>query len=163
MIDAKVAAEQMERLMGLSFAPQTPAAKKELRLAIEHAATQEIARNTVTDWLNESGECPKPSDLHRMIAGKNTAVTSARLKCQFCDGSGFTTIWRLVTYHGASFRIRNTESITGTSAQSAFEVALDVRRAIPDGQTALTKGWLRQDVLSAAKACSCRLPVEDGR
>lgn len=98
MIDATTAAEQLERLTGLNFYPQTAAAKKELRLVLEQAATSEIAKNTVTDWLNESTDCPKPAQLRAMIFERNASFALAEqskyrpevvvYRCLTCEDTG---------------------------------------------------------------------------
>jgi len=78
MISSTFATEQIQRLSGLSFFP-TPkkgdpasiAAHKELRLALECAATDSIGKIVVDDWLKNNADAPKPAELRRAAYDEN--------------------------------------------------------------------------------------------
>ncbi len=83
MIDKSIAARQLERLSGLNFFPKEAPAKKELLLAMQVALTEDIAAQVVSDWLAESGECPKPADLRRNINARQEGLLEQRRRCHF--------------------------------------------------------------------------------
>ena len=78
MISQKFASEQVDRLSGLNFFPkpvkgdaQSQAAYKELRLALECAATDAIGKLVVDDWLRNSADSPKPAELRKAAYDEN--------------------------------------------------------------------------------------------
>lgn len=78
MIQSKFAGEQIDRLSGLSFFPkpvkgdtQAQAAYKELRLALECAATDAIGKLVVDDWLKTNADAPKPAELRGLVWVEN--------------------------------------------------------------------------------------------
>jgi hypothetical protein len=78
MIESKFASEQIDRLSGLSFFPKpvkgdtaAQAAYKELRLALECAATDAIGKLVVDDWLKNSADAPKPAQLRKAAYDEN--------------------------------------------------------------------------------------------
>ena len=74
MIDSKFAAQQLERLAGLNFFPKgagEKAALKELRLALECAASDAIGKRVVDDWLRNEADAPKPAQLRRAAYDEN--------------------------------------------------------------------------------------------
>ena len=93
MITTAQASEQIQRLSGLDFFPRERAALKELRLAAESAATVEILRSIIDDWIREYTVSPKPADLRRLITPHNQERASeARQRvrnCPECGGSGY--------------------------------------------------------------------------
>lgn len=78
MIETKFATEQLDRLSGLSFFPRpvkgdtaSQAAFRELRLALECAATDSIGKQVVDDWLRNHAEAPKPAELRAAAYDEN--------------------------------------------------------------------------------------------
>jgi hypothetical protein len=84
MISSEFATTQLNRLGGLNFFP-TPkkgdsiaqAAFKELRLALECAASDSIAKIVVDDWLNNNADAPKPAELRKMAYDENERLERA--------------------------------------------------------------------------------------
>ncbi len=149
MIDSKTAARQLERLAGLDYFPKEAPAKKELRLAIECALTEQIANSVVSDWLAESNNCPKPSEIRRLINARQEAIIEQRRNCPICDGVGFVTIWKLITYRGKSFVIERAETLHHITRQEQANAFMEQMRSGPPTN-------LNQTVLSAAQVCQCR-------
>ena len=74
-----------------------------------------------------------------------TIKPSSRPICRACDGAGFISVWKLVTYKGNSFNIERSEALP----EYNYEMAMEFARKLPDNQT----------VLSAARACACLAPT----
>ena len=127
MIDPKEAAKQVQRLSGLDFFPKEAAAQKEMRLALECAASDAIAASVVTDWLATASDAPKPAELRRMAYDLNEKFQTQARRCQECVGSGFVTIWRLVTYVGKSYAIKRSERVDG-----GYEEAMRLARVLAE-------------------------------
>ena len=147
MIDPKEAAKQVQRLSGLDFFPKEAAAQKEMRLALECAASDAIAASVVTDWLATASDAPKPAELRRMAYDLNERFKEQVGRCKACSGSGFVTVWRLVTYVGKSYAIKRSERLDG-----GYEEAMRLARVLAEPLA----GTDRQQVLSAAQQCACR-------
>lgn len=146
MISETASKNQAARLVGLDFFPKEAPARRELMLAIQIADTEEIAAGVITDWLEESRECPKPSDMRRLIGDRNRAVGITRRDCSICQGAGQLVRHYLVTYEGNSFRIQSAEKLPLMLEEHVQEFREKLNSA-PGPQ---------QDILSAAKACECR-------
>ena len=147
MIDAKEAAKQVQRLSGLDFFPKEAAAQKEMRLALECAASDAIAASVVSDWLATASDAPKPAELRRMAYDLNERHKKQVKYCRKCSGTGFVTIWKLVTYHGKSFNIKTSERVP----EEQIRDLADKLNAAPTAND-------RQMILSAAENCACRVP-----
>lgn len=138
MISQTEAAHQMERLSGLDFYPREDGGKKELLSALQAAKTVEVAARAVTTWLEGQRECPKPADMRRLIWERQGEAEKVPV-CQ-CGGSGWLTIYRLVTYKGRSLTIDHSEPLN-----LDFEERLALREKLGENQ----------EILSGAAACSC--------
>lgn len=152
MIDQKQAAGQVERLCGLDFFPKEKAARKELLLAAQSADSEEILKMAVADWVAERGQCPKPSELRRVINSLNEKFHTAVAKCSICFGAGVVTIWKLITYKGKSFTVLRAETlpdVNDTESANAFIAKLMEHEMLNPPAN-------RQTVLTAAKNCVCR-------
>ena len=106
MIETKFATEQLERLSGLSFFPRpvksdtaSQAAFRELRLALECATSDAIAKRVVDDWIRQSPEAPKPAELRKLVydeidraeredRARYKPPTVAAARCQRCQDTG---------------------------------------------------------------------------
>lgn len=146
MIDSRMAAEQLGRLSGLDFFPKEKPAQKELRLAIEIAATEGIAERIVSDWLRYNTVSPKPSELRHLCYDENERHKQNLARCERCGGSGFTTVHKLVTYHGRSFKVKRSETLSVS----------DNPRELAERIASQPIGDDHQQVLSTAKECECR-------
>jgi len=139
MITGPESAKQIERLGGLDFYPHNDKpALRELRVAGESAHSEATLREVVDEWLADQVRCPKPAELRRLIHGLHTAFVKA--KCKTCDGSLWITVWKLITYHPGEYRIKKAELLDLDLEQ------MDALRK---------KLGPSQDILSAAKPCSC--------
>lgn len=151
MIDQNQAIRQLERLSGLDYFPKDKPARRELMLAMQCAITEDIAAQVVSDWLSESGECPKPADLRRNIYSRQEGLLEQRRKCPACNGAGFTTCYYLATYHGMSWgQLRGVERIAD------FETSLRVTETLRVAYASPTPPTMAQQVISAARECGCR-------
>ena len=148
MIPSTTAARQLERLSGLDFFPREAPAKKELRLAIECAITEQIAASVVSEWLAESNTCPKPAEIRRLINSRQEDIREQRRNCPECDGTGFVTVWKLLTYNGNSYNVRRSETLPQIQRQEQANAFLADMARSPTN--------LNQTVLTAAKPCQCR-------
>lgn len=84
MIDSKFAGQQIDRLSGLSFFPKATkgdtagqAAYKELRLALECAASEAIGKIVIDDWLRNNADAPKPAELRGLAYAENERLERA--------------------------------------------------------------------------------------
>jgi len=101
MISPEEAAAQVERLSGLDFFPRAAdqlAGLKELRLAMQSAATVKIAEMVVTDVMAYQSESPKPAALRsaiwemneKLAVPKPVAVPQPSAHhCGRCQGFGY--------------------------------------------------------------------------
>lgn len=148
MIDAKFATHQLERLLGLNFFPSSKSAQKELVLALQSGVDETVVQSVVTEWLGSSSDAPKPAELRHLIYDKQQGIIQQRRNCSVCEGSGFVTHWYLVTYSGKSFTIKKSEQIDG-----GYEEAMRLARVLTDPLPHVD----RQQVISVAKECKCRI------
>jgi hypothetical protein len=152
MLDSKLAAKQVERLMGLNFFPVQATARKELILAAQCALSEAVLEKVISDWLGEATECPKPAELRRLSYEANERYAEKKAACTLCEGSGFITVWKLVTYKGNGFVVIGAETLQDvTTAEEASQRAEELNRFLLANPKAR-----KQQILSAAKLCSCR-------
>lgn len=149
MIDRSTAEEQFARMGKLAYPPTTKSEVEETIAAIKSARNPEIARNAVSTWLRERSNFPAPADLYALINAANAADVESRprSRCQYCGGSGFRTIWLLVTYDGQGHKRKRVERLEISTEEQANEFR---------SKLALPMRGDRQDVLSAAENCPCR-------
>ncbi len=151
VIDQNQAIRQLERLSGLDYFPKDKPARRELMLALQCAITEDIAAQVVTDWLAESGECPKPANLRHNINSRQEALVEQRRRCDTCGGSGFVTRYYLATYHCFSWgQLRGCQRLDG------YEAALTVTEGLRSAYASPTPPTMAQQVISAAAECGCR-------
>lgn len=85
------------------------------------------------------------------LVQENEWLKKNRISCRVCQGVGYVTVYRLVTYHGKSLQIKRTEGTTSHFGDG-YEEAMRLARVLADP----LPGADRQMVLSAAKECQCR-------
>ena len=151
MIDKTTAARQLERLSGLDYFPREAPAKKELLLALQCAMVEDVAAQVVTDWLAESGECPKPADLRRNINSRQEGLMEQRRKCETCGGTGYLTRYYLATYNGFSLG-----QLRGCQRIADYETSLRVAEGLRSAYASPTPPTMAQQVITAAAECGCR-------
>ncbi len=96
MISTEFASKELLRLAGLDFYPNTStpegqAAWKELRLALQSAASETIAHQAVTYWLFTKTDAPKPAELYALANPKPTEYWDAgheHFDCMLCSDRG---------------------------------------------------------------------------
>lgn len=161
MIEKHVASEQMERLAGLDFYPRDGKAQIELIRAIESAENEFIAADVINEWLKYYTQAPKPAQLRLLIADENEKLRNQRRatqkRCSLCHGTGFVTVYRLVTYWPGGYRIKRVEELPDYSEEKAHAFR---EKLTPPSVTQLwTAGAEAQDILTGAAPCRC-LPIE---
>ncbi len=125
MVTEKCATSQIIRLSGLPFFAQLlesdKAGAKELQVALREACRDDQhASETVSRWLRGHSQLPTPADLYssaREVAEEGRIVQDARSaerrrKCRFCDGTGWSVVYELVTWESrGEGTYRRTENI----------------------------------------------------
>lgn len=156
MIDKKLAAEQVGRLMGLDGFPTGSAAIKELVFAMQVAETDAIAIRFVDDWIGSETKAPYPVDIRRALYDANESRKRKAQRCRACAGSGAIIRWYLVTYQGQTLRkMKHCERLAVNSEEEAMEFARKIAEN-PVGED-------YQTVLSGAARCSaCSLQATRG-
>jgi hypothetical protein len=92
VIDRAFAVAQVDRLCGLNWFPRDAPALRELVQVIESASSERVAEHVLTEWLREERECPKPSDLRRLIHQENEKLERRTSGCPKCDGTGMIIV-----------------------------------------------------------------------
>lgn len=143
------AKSQLKRLTHLQGFPKHSEAIADYIAALEVAKTPDRIRSVVDAFVGdaESTQCPTAAMIRRMAYDKAEADTERRRGCSLCDGTGFSTIWYIVTYQGKSFVIKKSERIPG-----GYEDAMRLARVLSEPLA----GADRQQVITAAKDCQCR-------
>lgn len=95
MIGKPPALALITRLSGLDKYPKEKG-REELTLALMAAETMEIAQVVVSSFVDYARECPKPSDLRRLVWEENEKlhnVAPRKRECQHCYGAGHRFCW----------------------------------------------------------------------
>ncbi len=155
MITKDFAKKQVLRLGGLMGFPQTVEAANELIIALQVAGDPQQAEGWVSGFLDDSSSdtrCPSPGDIKRSLLDRKQATAAIR-RCGICEGSGWLTVWKLVTYRTGTYQVLRAEAI-----ELPVEDPNDLRTCGPkfigDFRAKLPPD---QAILSAAKACACLL------
>jgi hypothetical protein len=158
MISSNQAMEQLERMSGMDYFPRgkdQAGALKELRSAVEAAATVQIAEAAVSAMVHYAVECPKPAQLRRAIWEMNEQLEKKVKDCPLCHGSGQQTVWILTTYNGRSYTVKKQEILAGFSPEKAAEFAKKLR--YDDGPITPNNPFVgdNQEIISGARPCAC--------
>jgi hypothetical protein len=148
VIGKNTAAAQVQRMTGLDFFPREKAALQDLIYAVQVASTDEIAERIVTLWIETEKDAPKPAQIRVMMYAANEKRKEHLAKCPACGGSGFVTVWYLVTYRGQSFVREKSELLPDVTTSEQANIFAE--------KIARNPGDKEQTVLSAAKVCACR-------
>ncbi len=144
---------QLKRLAHLEGFPKHAEGIRDYIAALAIAKSGERAQRVVEVFTGDAelNRCPTAAQL-RMVAYDtlNREETQQR-GCLTCAGSGFITVYRLVTYHGKSFQMKHSEPVP----ESEWRALAEKIAAEPLGDD-------KQQVISAAKECSCRKRVLAG-
>lgn len=148
MIDKKTAGALTQRFSGLDYFPNSKEALVDLIYAVQVADTPEIAEVIIAEWMAYQTQCPKAAQMRALMYEANQKRKEHLAKCPTCGGSGFVTVWYLVTYRGQSFVREKSELLPDvTTSEQANLFAEKIAR---------NPGDKEQTVLSAAKVCACR-------
>ncbi len=145
-----VCKSQLKRLAHLDGFPKHTEAIADYLSALAVAKSADRVKRVLDVFAGdaESTRCPTAAQVRKIAYELTEAEVQQQRGCELCAGSGFVTVYRLITYHGKSFQIKRTESVP-ESEWNAFAEKL----------AAHPLGTDRQQVLSAAKACACRARV----
>lgn len=137
---------QLLRVSHLLGYPTESVALRDYVAALSTAGDEKAATRVMDQLVGEELErCPSPATIRRIAYDLRQGQHTRQAQCYTCDGAGYVTIWKLVTYVGKSFKIRHAEIIpVGQARELAERIA-----AHPIGDD-------NQQVLSAAKECECR-------
>lgn len=141
MIEKAFAKAQVARLSQLDGFPREAPAVGELVLALMVCKTDSTAMQVVTEIIDNAqggSRCPYPADIRRMVYDRQ--AEGEKRKCEACGGSGWLTVYRLVTYKGKSLVIEHSEAL-----DLDFEERLKFQKRLPENQA----------ILSGAVACAC--------
>lgn len=134
--------QQLRRLSALAYFPSDPVALEELGRAAETAGTP-AAQDAIGEWLNTQSRCPSPAELRAAVLAARDRSAAPKDKCAGCDGNGWVTVYRLVTYWDNTFRVRRSESLDHMSFEQVEAAKVTLGR--------------NQTILGAAKPCpACR-------
>jgi len=144
---------QLLRLSHLLGYPTESIALRDYIAALTVAQTEERATRVVAAFIgdSETTRCPTAAQIRGLAYDMRSAEETRRRDCENCGGSGFITVYRLVTYHGKSHQMKHSEPVP----ESEWRALAEKIAAEPLGDD-------RQQVLSAAKECSCRKRVLAG-
>ena len=148
----EIVVEQLHRLSKTRGFPDNKLAIQDYCNALEVMETFEGVRSLMddlvrTEWIS----MPSAATVRSMAYERMKETLARRRACELCDGVGVQTIWKLVTYQGKSYTVKNSERIPVNSQEAANDFARDVEVFLDVNPSAD-----RQQVLSAAKSCECR-------
>lgn len=130
--------------------------RDELGRAIDrYAKNDDHAQRSIDSLMAEMRFRPTEADIRQFCAGTVPVIEGdyqTRPKCKDCDGNGFLTVYKLVTFKGASSTVESSETITNCRNQEQF---LEYGRQLK-AKLAANPQSARQIVQSAAKPCHCR-------
>ncbi len=145
-ISRSFAKQQIKRLTGIPFFPLSDTAVSELVDAVQQAPSETIAAKAISAFVDDStatSRCPTAGDIKRAVQA-SAAERPRMTRCSVCGNSGFITVWRPVTYKPGTYQIKSAEALN-----LSMEEIVSFR----------AKLGVDQDILSAAKPCSC-LPAD---
>ncbi len=160
MISVAAAADQLERIQGMVGFPRGRESEKyalEMRLAIQSARSEAIARQVVSDILREFKRCPAVADIYEAINEENNRGPSREQpKCELCHGAGAVTVWVLATYNGRSMKIKSEEILRNFTHEKAQEFGKELRW--DDGPITPDNPFRgdNQQIVTGAKPCMCK-------
>ena len=155
----EVAVEQLHRLSKTRGFPDNRLAIADYCAALEVMETFEGIRDLMddlvrTEWIS----MPSAATIRGMAYERMKETIARRRACDLCDGSGVQTVWLLQTYAGKSFSMKARQYLPQiTTQEEANNFARDLQKFLDENPEAD-----RQQVLSAAKECSCRKRVMAG-
>jgi len=143
----EVCKSQLKRLAHLDGFPKHSEAIADYLSALAVARDVNRVRRVLDVFTSdaESTRCPTAAMVRKVAYEIVESEVQQQKGCGACGGSGFMTVYRLVTYHGKSFQIKRTEAVDEPQWKELAErIATE-----PVGAD-------RQQVLSTAKECECR-------
>lgn len=154
----QTATEQLKRIAHLPGFPREPVAIADYKAALCSLGEPGSIERLMDDVTHQdamrgdSPRAPTASELWRLAFDRKERQQRSLKNCDLCDGQGVVTVWKLVTYFGRTFKIKNTETLHDVHGQEQANeriknlMAWLEQNPQPDNQT----------ILTAAKRCACR-------
>jgi hypothetical protein len=145
-----VCKSQLKRLAHLDGFPKHSEAIADYLSALAVAKSADRVQRVVGAFTGDSEltRCPTAAQIRKIAYDLLEAEVQQQRGCEACGGSGYVTIYKLVTYHGKSMQMKYSEPVPESEWRALAEkIAVD------------PLGADRQQVLSAAKECACRKRV----
>lgn len=152
MITRDFAKKQIIRMAGLRGFPPIQEAVDELIKALQVAGDPKHAEGWISGFLDDSTSetyCPSPGDIKRSLLDRKQAQQTIR-KCGLCDGAGWVTVYRLVTYREGTYQALKAEPIVFEPDDQTIHTVIE--RQVQNFRAKLGPD---QDILPAAKPCAC--------
>ena len=142
-----VCKSQLKRLAHLDGFPKHSEAIADYLAALAVAKSPDRVQRVVAAFTGDAElqRCPTAAQVRKIAYDLLEAEVQQQRGCESCGGSGFVTLYKLVTYHGKSMQMKYSEPVP----ESEW-------RALAERIAAEPIGTDRQQVLSAAKECQCR-------
>lgn len=136
--------DQLKRLSGLSFFPESKEAIRELVNAARWADGLPALRSAVSDWLDARAEAPKPAELRSMCIAARDRMSGPKVRCRQCDGNGWRSVHMLITYRFHTFTVEKAKRLN-----------------LPLEQIHAMRAGLgeNQEIVGAAERCVCLAPA----
>jgi hypothetical protein len=153
------ALSELKRLAHVRGFPKEPKAIEDYLMALMVMETFEGVTALMddlasTEWIDTKGDgqFPQAAMVRRMAYERTEALRKQRGACAECGGSGFKTVWFLITYHGMSLAPKKHERLRDVHSQDeADEFSCVLQIWMAENPKAD-----RQMVVSAAENCGCR-------
>lgn len=154
MIDKRYATEQVRRFLSYDkwlFSIENKPILDEMVNAAMVATSEGICFGVIDEWVTRQDKMPTPAALRRLMYEENAKYTERKQSCPHCGGTGFVTIFSLVTYRGQSLAaVRNERLMEIQTHEQAAKFGDEIAAAAQMNPTAA-----KQAVLSGAAPCTC--------
>ena len=147
------AMDQLKRLMHVRGFPKERAAIEDYLMALMMMQTFEGVTRLMdelaqTEWI----DFPQAAMIRRLAYDRTENLRRQKRQCRECGGSGFKTVWFLITYHGKSLSPKKHELLVQVGNQEEADEFSRKVKAFLDANPKADQ----QMVVSAAEDCSCR-------
>lgn len=149
----KEAKEQLKRISHLPGFPKEALAIRDYIAAVCSLGDAGEVESLISDIvLGDWQRSPTAREIRTMAHSRAEQKRQNTASCSKCEGVGVVTVWKLVTYFGRTFKIKNTETLHDVHSQEQANeriknlMAWLEQNPQPDNQT----------ILTAAKRCACR-------
>jgi hypothetical protein len=152
------AKNQLMRFAHLPGFPVTKEAMQDyvaaLKILPQEQAITSLVDDLVSDLRTREGlcRCPTAADIRRAAYERLESAETAKRACPLCGGTGYVTVWMIVTYKGKSMVVESSEVLAGVDSEEKarpyYEKLKAFLRTNPNGNGQL--------VNTAARLCECR-------